>query len=80
MEDKREYRIPKHIEQRMRLLGLDTRGMIVVGSLSVISLVILLVSPHHHIKSLFIEFIILAAIPMGAWVFFQMNDLPKVSF
>ncbi|MFD1674122.1 hypothetical protein [Alicyclobacillus fodiniaquatilis] len=69
MEDKREYRIPKHIEQRMKLLGLDTRGIIVVGSLAVLSLIILLVTPHHHLKSLFIEFVILAGIPMAAWVF-----------
>lgn len=71
METKREYRIPKHIEQRMRLLGLDTMGMIIVGSLAALSLVILLLTPHHHIKGLLIEFVILAAFPLGAWVFFS---------
>ncbi|WP_436664542.1 hypothetical protein ACOALA_20615 (plasmid) [Alicyclobacillus acidoterrestris] len=71
MEDKREYRIPKHIEQRMKILGLDTTGMIVVGTLAALSLIILLVTPHHHLKSLFIEFVVLAGIPLGAWVFFS---------
>lgn len=69
MEAKREYRIPKHIDQRLRLGGLDVRGWVVVGSLGVLALLILLVTPHHKIHGLIIEFIIVAIPPVCSYIF-----------
>lgn len=69
MEDKREYRIPKHIDQKLRLAGLDVKGWIIVGSLGLFGLILLLLLPHNHIKSLLFELIGCVFPALAAWVF-----------
>ncbi|MCF8567945.1 hypothetical protein LLE49_24790 [Alicyclobacillus tolerans] len=69
MEDKREYRIPKHIDQKLRLAGLDVKGWLIVGSLGLLGLIALLLFPHYHIKTLLFELIGFSFPALVAWIF-----------